>query len=429
LFIDLSGLLLWLVALGRVTLSDRDPPETNWRGFSVLGLKRRKSRGPGGCAVWLACLYFFVPALSGVAAPDTLTNDLQLIPEDTSLWKESMLWDKDIVLRAGVGYKDNVLLAPNASQGSGFVASGLDLTLIRLPLDGWEVNFTIVGDDVRYFRNPGGLKGEDLFTSSVQVQKYLSARWRTGLEVRYSYIDQVLQELLMSGGVQAIEAKGNTLSTRPFVRRELSTNWWIQLEAPLERDWWQAPLDAYWKVGGQGIIGFSYGPHSQVSLSGGGFYIPHDEWLARDASGAEVPGRILAIQREVAELKWEHQWDARNRWSSITRIGFNRNRDNGGGFFNFYRYFASEELRFHTKDWEAKASVAWSYYDFPVQTIDTPPSPTLHLATVNAGLRLERRLYQSVRGFAAFEFEQTTSDDPASEYRYKIVTGGLSWEF
>lgn len=365
---------------------------------------------------------------SAIAAPVTLTNDLQLIPEDTSLWKESMLWDKDVVLRAGVGYKDNVLLSPNTPRGSGFVTSGLDLTLFRLPLDGWEINFTIIGDDVRYFRNPGGLKGEDLFSSNAQVQKYFG-KWRTGLEVRYNYIDQVLQELLVAGGVQAIEAKGNTLGTRPFIRHDLSTNWSIQLEAPMARDWWQSPLDASWKLGGEAVLGFSYGPHSQVSLSGGGFYIPHDEWLARDAAGNELPGRKLSVLREVAELKWEHQWDAQNHWSSTTRIGFNRNRDNGGGFFDFYRYFASQELRFHTKDWEAKGSVGWSDYDFPVQMIGTPPSPTLHLATVNAGLRLERRVYKSIRSFASFEFEQTTSDDPASEYRYKIFTGGLSWQF
>jgi hypothetical protein len=118
---------------------------------------------------------------------------------------------------------------------------------------------------------------------------------------------------------------------RPFVRRDLTTNWWVQLEAPLAREWWQSPLDSVWKLGGQAVLGFSYGAHSQVTLSGGGLYIPHSEWLARDASGIEIPGLKLALWKEVAELRWEHYWDAARHWSSGTHLGFNHSHDNGGG--------------------------------------------------------------------------------------------------
>jgi hypothetical protein len=363
------------------------------------------------------------------AESGSLTNDLKLIPEDNSLWKESLLWDKDVVLRAGFGYKDNVLLSPTAPQSSPFFTSGLDVTIFRLPLDGWEFNLSIVGDDVRYTRNPDGLKGEDLFLTSVQVQKYFSRVWRAGVELRYSYIDQVLTEFLSAGGAQAVEAKGQTLGFRPFVRRDLSTNWWVEVELPLAREWWQAPLDSLWKLGGQAIVGFNYSAHSHIALAGGDYYIPHEEWLARDAEGNELPGRKLALNRQVVELKWEHHWDADNRWSTVARLGFNHAHDNGGGFYDYYRYVATGEIRFHTADWELKASAGFSYYDFPVQRVGPPPSPTLYLTTVDVNLRAERKIYKSVRCFAAFEFEQTTSDDPLSEYRYRIGSGGMSWEF
>lgn len=404
----------------------RRAPRPPKRAKSCYSTPNRREGAAHAWSLRLILLSLAIGTPSVVSATDT--NDL-LNPESASLWKESMLWDKDIVVRAGMGYKDNVLLSPSGAQGSAFVTSGLDLTLIRLPLDGWEINLTIIGDDVRYFRNPGGLKGEDLFTANGLVEKYFGRVWRAGFEVRYSYIDQVLEELLFAGGVQAIVAMGNTLGTRPFIRRDLTTNWWIQLEAPLARDWWQAPLDATWKLGGEVNVGYSYGAHSQVSLSGGGFYIPHDEWLARDAAGNELLGRTLSIWREIAELKWEHQWDKRNRWVSTTHVGFNYSRDNGGGFFDFYRYYVSQEIRFHTANWEAKASAGLSYYDFPIQPVATAPSPTLHLSTANAGLRIERRLYKMLRGFGSLEFEQTISNDPASQYRFKTVMGGMSWEF
>jgi hypothetical protein len=363
------------------------------------------------------------------AEPAALTNSFELIPENEALWKESLLWDKDVVLRTGVGYKDNVLLAPSGGEGSGFVSSGLDLTLFRLPLDGWEFNLTMVGEDVRYFRKPAGLSGEDLFLSSAQLQRYFRSAWRVGLEVRYSYVDQVLQEVLSVGGFRTIEAKGNTLGVRPFVRRELSTNWWVQLEAPLARDWWQAPLDASWKWGGQAGLGFSYGTHSQVVLEGGGSYLPHDEWLARDPAGIELTGKKLALWREVAELKWDQHFGAKEHWSTVSRLGFTHSRDNGGGFYDFNRYYVSQELRYHTSDWELKGSAGFSYYQFPVQTIATPPAPTLHLGTFHVNFRAERRIYKSFRSFATYEFEQTDSNDPASQYAYHLWAGGVSWEF
>ena len=383
--------------------------------------------GSVGFTIGVALLLAAFAALAH-AEPAANTN-LDLIPESKSLWTESLLWDKDIVVRAGVGYKDNVLLSPSSPQASPFFTCGFDLTVFRLPLDGWEVNFLIIGDDIRYFRSPGGLNSEDLFISSAQVQKYIGLQWRAGLELRYSYVDQVLNELLISGGVRAVEAQGNTLGLRPFIRRDLSTNWWVQLEAPLAREWWRSPLDSTWKFGGQAILGLSYGPHSQITLTGGALYIPHDEWLARDALGTELPGRKLDLWREVAELRWQQQWDAKDHWSTTTKLGFNHSHDNGGGFFDYTRYFATEEARFHTKDWEAKVSVGLSYYDFPVQTIDTPPAPKLHLTTFDAILRVERRLYKSIRCFAAFEYEQTASNDSLSEYRARVGAGGFSWEF
>ena len=368
-------------------------------------------------------------ASSALADTAALTNGLELIPENNSFWQESLLWDKDIVLRAGFGYKNNVLLSPNSPQGSPFFTSGLDVTIFRIPLDGWEVNLTVVGDDIRYFHSPGGINGEDLFLGSAQVQKYFGGVWRSGLEVRYSYSDQVLQEFLITGGAQAVEAQGNTLGARPFIRRDLSTLWWVQLEAPLAREWWQAPLDATWKWGGQTDVGLTYRPHSQIVLSGGIFYVPHDDWLARDALGNELPGRKLQIWRQTAELKWEHQWDASNHWSSITKLGFNHNHDNGGGYYNNDRFYVSGELRFHTTDWELKGSSALSYYDFPVQKIDGPESATLHLTSLNVNLRVERRLYKSIRGFLAFDYDQSASNDPTAEYRARVFSGGMSWEF
>jgi hypothetical protein len=113
----------------------------------------------------------------------------------------------------------------------------------------------------------------------------------------------------------------------------------------------------------------------------------------------------------------------------LAHLGFNHSSDNGGGYFDYNRYFGSVELRLHSGDWDAKATAGVSYFQFPVQPTGPLPSPTLHLTTVNTTLRLERRIYRALRCFVGYEYEQTASDDGASEYRYHLGTGGVSWEF
>jgi hypothetical protein len=48
---------------------------------------------------------------------------------------------------------------------------------------------------------------------------------------------------------------------------------------------------------------------------------------------------------------------------------------------------------------------------------------------VDVTFRVERRVYRSLRCFAMYEYEQSISDDPTSEFKANVTTGGLSWEF
>jgi hypothetical protein len=376
----------------------------------------------------MVCLWAGV--ISAGVAQDTSTNGLELIPERPSLWSESFLWDKDITLRAGVGYKDNVLLSPTLPQGSGFFASGLDLTVFRLPFNGVGFNFAVSAEDTRYWRDVAGVHGEDLLLASAQVEKYLPKQWRVGLEFNDIYTDQVALSLIETGGVSAVVANGNTLGARPFVRRDLGTNWWIRLGFPVEHEWWQAPLDDLWKYGTRITLAHSYGHGSQVALTCGAAYIAHETWLATDAEGFPIPGKKLALWQQTTDLKWETPLDTAQHWRSIARLGFHYEQDNGGGFYNYFLYSLAEELGFTTRNWEIRGIAGISYYDFPVQPAGPAgPAPTLYITTVNLTLRAERRLYKALKLYGAYTYERALSDQADSRYAANIVSTGMSWEF
>ena len=57
----------------------------------------------------------------------------------------------------------------------------------------------MTGDDVRFWRDVGGVQGEDSFLASAQVEKYLQEQWRIGLELKDLYTDQVALSLIKKG--------------------------------------------------------------------------------------------------------------------------------------------------------------------------------------------------------------------------------------
>src|SRR5436309_2002404 len=80
--------------------------------------------------------------LGGVAlAQETITTEDLKIPS---------AWVKSFDTHLWAGYKDNVLLGSQNLEASPFIAGGLDVTLYRVPVDGWEYLFLSSAEYIRY---------------------------------------------------------------------------------------------------------------------------------------------------------------------------------------------------------------------------------------------------------------------------------------
>src|SRR5881628_1121107 len=72
---------------------------------------------------------------TAVIAASTLSFNITCAQTNEFLPEEPSPWDKSLNLQAGFGYKDNLALSPTNREHSIYVLSGLDLTVLRLPLD------------------------------------------------------------------------------------------------------------------------------------------------------------------------------------------------------------------------------------------------------------------------------------------------------
>ena len=134
----------------------------------------RSRHYPGPLQIGSACLLICLPAVQA-----------QILPADTHEFvPELPLWDKTFNLRAGTGYKDNLLLSNTMKEKSILFDSGLDFTLLRLPLDGKQFYFFLSGEDVRY---PQGklIDHEQYLIGLAQFKMDLTPAWIGSIDLNY----------------------------------------------------------------------------------------------------------------------------------------------------------------------------------------------------------------------------------------------------
>jgi hypothetical protein len=369
--------------------------------------------------------------LAASRAAEAGLSETNLIPEDIKLWTESMLWDGQGTLSSGVGYKDNILLSPFNPHGSPFFINGLDLTAIRLPLDGWQIEASFTGNDIRYWHNVGANR-EDLFLGTVKIVRELPNGWQAGLEVRGLYEDQVLDISTSAGTPATALVQGYGITGQPSLRKDFAAGWWLKLEVPVTRWVLDSPLDDYWDLGPVVTAGHDFGKRADLALSYGVTYEPHDSWVALDQYGG-VPAQpqLLNLFEQRVGLAWHQYWDVRRQWRSTTQLTYIRREDNGGGYFNYDEYEAAEELRWQTTDWQITARAEFGDQNYPVQKIGPHFPQTLYRDTWNVSLEAERRLFKELKAYARVEHDQAISNEAgnAGDYAATTVSGGLRWVF
>jgi len=372
--------------------------------------------------------YFSVFALRSRAA-ETPLSATNLISEDAPLWTESMLWDKQCSLYSGFGYKDNVLLSAFNPRGSTFFVNGVDLTVLRLPLDGWQIEGLLVGDDIRYWRNVG-TDSEDSIISSLRIERELPHGWRAGLELRGLDEKQVLDISTQEGAPATALVEGYGITAKPSMRKDFETGFWAQAEVPVTRWSLAAPLDDYWDIGPVVTVGYNLGQYSDLTASYGASYQPHAQWVVLDRFGRPLP-QHLEIFQDRTELAWRQYWDRRQHFRTLTRLIFAYDEDNGGGYFNYDQYQIVEDLLWQTADWQVKASAQQTYELYPVQGVGILNGQLLNRNLLDLSLEVERRLFKRLKAFGKVEYERGHSNyaNDAGDYAARIFSGGLRWEF
>lgn len=361
-------------------------------------------------------------ATSAFSAEPSSSSTNEFIPETPSLWFQS------VELRMSSGYKDNLLLDRTASEQSGFIASGLDWTVGRLPLDGRQFNFLLSADDTRYLQGRA-VDHEDFVAAVAQFKLDASPAWLVGVDARYVYQDQVVDTSVTETNLASTLVRGHGVAVLPNVRWTFARNTWLELAGTAQRQLLDAPLDDYWEGGPRLTLGHDYGRRSSIALSCAFNHRAYDTREQVSLTGTNLPGTALGFDQIDVDLAWRQNWDPRRRWRTATRLGFQQNADNGPGFYDYRRYRVAEQVRYVAATWEVKAQAQALFYDFQHQTVDTTSSNLREKAIVNLDLRAEKTICKHLKLFAEYEYERSLSNRAVDEYHANKIFGGAAWEF
>ena len=364
---------------------------------------------------FLSCL--LASGVGFAADPETLT-----LPPGLSLWDESFN------VRVGLGYNDNLLLSEVNQEESPFVTIGLEATLLRLPLDGTQVVVFLSGEDTRYWHGHG-LPKDQLVFGQAQVKKQFAGEWNAGLTLQSTYTDTVFDASITETNLTPVPARGYSFRGAPSLRREFLKKYWVELEFGVSRQYFDAPLDDYWEFGPKLTLGKNYGNQSTLALSYQFNQRSYDDRTPLNSDLSPEVGQTLEYSRHGVELALRHNWDEHRRWRTLTSVVGEFNRDNGSGYFDYFSYRLTQQVRYVAKMWEAKVQAKFSYYDYPNQFVGTDTHSKRYLSNLRLNLRGERKLAQKIKLFAEYEYERSFSNETVSEYQVNKVTGGIDWEF
>jgi hypothetical protein len=347
--------------------------------------------------------------------------------DDDDLTLGIRFWEPSLTLTAGGGYRDNVAYSHAAPEGSAFTRAGLEATLIRLPFDGTQVALSLNGEDTRYLTSKS-VDHEDTASAQGEIRRYLGD-WQLGFGLEGGYLDQVVDLSITESSQLAVPVRGIVLIGRPLVRRDFTGGFWMSLELPGSRQYFDAPLDDYWELGPKFTLGQAFVDKSEVTLSYAFTHRDYDSQFALSLTGGVIPNLTRSASQHDAALVLKHYWDQKQRWRSVTRFSFRHSSDNASGYFDYRRVQVSEQLRFQTKVWLVNGEVRLGRYVFPQQGVDGPGTEPRFRTDLIFNARAEREIVKHLRLYAQFEHEQTFSNLKLDEYEVNTVSGGLMVEF
>jgi len=334
-------------------------------------------------------------------------------------------WSPVLTLEAGLGVKENVALSPVRPETSPLLRTLIDLIVLRDNSDGLEAFVYGSWEDFRY--NDSEVDKEQTGLLMVEFKKEFESGWDLSWNGQYIYQNQVLDLSTDFAIPNTLRIEGNTFLTSAAARRYLPKRFWAEGRFELGRQDFISPLDDYWEYTPRFELA-KWWKQNHVAMSYQFTDRPYDNRAEPDGNGLDILGTQLEYNVHRLELEWKQNWGTNDVWRSTTKVRREVSTDNGTGYFKFRRWRISEKVRYKRDKWTVTAEASWSPFVYPNQEAVLGLIERRKRTDWGFSLRLDRLINKYWRGYLAYDWEKSDSNQTSSTYSVNIVHAGLVFE-
>lgn len=342
---------------------------------------------------------------------------------------EAPSWMALFSLQGGVGYHDNVLQSSVSQDESAFLHTGFDFMLRNTPEAGEpEFNLFLFGENW-HFLSDGDLNDTWLASLHAESVFELTPDWKLALPWDVNYYDQFTDVSTLEADLGIVRLRSVDVQFEPALRYHHSEAHELEGKLIARQAFVREPLDDYRELG----LGFSWeflpGPDTTLLAEAESVHRRYDTRQALDSDGVVIEGRRREILIHRLDGTVKHFWDSEQHWESRSSAELEVSRDNGGGYFDFYRPLLSHRLIYRRQPWRVAARTRASHYTFDVRTLDDDDNRKLHRTAVDVSLRGEYTINANLLLFGEYRHDTILTNESGAEYRVNAVLAGAEWTF
>ena len=342
---------------------------------------------------------------------------------------DSLGWISFGTVQTGFGFRDNVLLSHAGEERSGFVRSGLDATVWRVPRARVDYLAVVSAAGTRYFSAQ---------TVNQEAQAIVLTEWRYrigdgfkfSLGARGYYFDQIYDVSNTDLQQVVAEVKTSGVSAGPTVRWGFRPSWWIEAQADGKRETFPDGLNNRGIREGTVRLGWRPGTRIEASISGTERRRDYDRREQYSVSGRPLIDTILKVAEREGEVRLDVTLDAAGRWKTSTRASTLRYLDNGSGYLNYRHRRIAHEIEWTAGDWFVALEAAARRVEYETQTVGLGLAPPARIRDdFSAQVRVERKLGPRWTAYAEYIWERNRCNDALASYSLNEGLLGVRWNW
>jgi len=339
-------------------------------------------------------------------------------------------WERTLTVRAGTGYRDNILLSPFAPLGRMFLQTEVEAFVWRLPSGPWEGVGFLSGDVLRYLAAPAETGGEQHWFGHGEIRWSPREVVKLSLAADLYFEDRVMDLSETEAAREVVPARTRGAMLTASGRVDLPAGFAVVPAVQVHRsDFRDFPGD-YDEVKSSARLEWKKG--DDVTISAGGFersrgYADRPQFTA---GGRALPGTRLHFQQRGGEIKYVETWSAQGRWKLSLGGSALENRDRASGFFNYREKRGTLEVAWEAEPWRISVAGDAKRRDYLVQTAGIGISPPRRIEDdFEASGRIERKFATKWTVYLDEHWERSRSNELDFNYRANTSTIGVQYGY